>query len=111
MAYLGDTLMKAGRAADAKEILAKALRLDNDLRIAHFDLGIIEADDKNYAGAVKQFQEAIRVDPERSEAHYRLARIYQQMGRPADAAPEFALVKKLQEKKEVEPPVRLRRSQ
>jgi Tfp pilus assembly protein PilF len=103
--------MKAGRPAEAKEALRRAVGIDKDLRIAHFDLGILLTDEKSYDAAIQEFREAIRIDPKRSEAHYRLARLYQQLGRQAEAAPEFAMVKKLQEKSEEEAPVRLKHDQ
>ncbi|MEO7649278.1 MAG: hypothetical protein ABIZ80_02340, partial [Bryobacteraceae bacterium] len=40
---------------------------------------------------------AVRIDPELREAHYRLGRLYQQLGRGEDAHREMVLFRKLDE--------------
>ena len=55
------------------------------------------------AFALKEFQEAVRTSPDNYDAHYRLARIYRQLGRMEEAAKEFAIVQRLHEERKAEP--------
>jgi tetratricopeptide (TPR) repeat protein len=103
LAYFGDALMKTGRKKAALESLKNAIQLRSDLHVAHVDLGILNADSRQYEAAVTQFREAINSDPKNFDAHYRLARVYRELGRTAEADAEFAIVQKLHEKKTEEP--------
>src|SRR5260370_6983623 len=88
MAYLGDALMKAGKKSEAMELLQNAVTLDKNLRVAQFDLGILHAENKHTEPAIAAFREAIRIDPEREEAHSRLARLHQWLARTDEATLE-----------------------
>ena len=61
------------------------------------DLGTIYAEEKNIRGAIEQLQAAVKLDPKRYDAHYKLARLYRELGRTRDADVEFAIVAKLHE--------------
>ncbi len=98
-AYLGDVLMKATRNKEAAELLKKSIGLRNDLHVPHEDLAILYAESKHYDAAIAEFREAIRTDPTNFDSHYRLARLYRELGRRADADAEFAIVQKLHQKK------------
>jgi tetratricopeptide (TPR) repeat protein len=102
-AYLGDVLMKEGHTTEATEMLKKAIALRDDLHVAHMDLGILYSAEKQYGLAMTQFRAAARYDPTAFDAHYRLARLYGDLGRTKDADAEFAIVKKLHEKKNEDP--------
>jgi len=103
LAFLGDALMKMGRKEAALESLKNAIQLRFDLHVAHVDLGILDADSRHYEAAVTAFRQAINIDPKNFDAHYRLARVYRELGRTAEAEAEFAIVQKLHEKKTEEP--------
>ena len=107
-AYLGDAVMQGGRKAEAEELLKNAVKLQKNLRIAHLDLGILYAESRRYEPAVVEFREAVRIDPKDFAARYRLARLYQEMGRTAEADAEFAQVHKLHQKKDEQPLIKLR---
>jgi tetratricopeptide (TPR) repeat protein len=96
LAFLGDVEMRAGNEAQAKQHLSRALRPDGKIRLAHLDLGILLADRQPQAAAA-HFQEAIRFDPRKTDAHYRLARLWLSMNRKPEADAELARVKRLQE--------------
>jgi tetratricopeptide (TPR) repeat protein len=108
MAYLGDAVMQAGRKTETLELLKRAVELQRNLRVAHFDLGIVYAENQDYEPAIAELREAIRIDPTGFAAHYRLARLYQELGRTAEADAEFAEVHKLHQKKDEEPLIKLR---
>jgi tetratricopeptide (TPR) repeat protein len=46
--------------------------------------------------AVAELREAERLDPARADAHYRLGRVYEAMGRRREAQAELAIVKRLE---------------
>ncbi len=48
---------------------------------------------------LRELREAARLDPSRADAHYRLAQVYQSMGRAADAKTEREVVMRLHEKR------------
>ena len=98
LTYLGEIALKQGDAAKANTLLCRAIALKSDIRLAHFDLGVIEADAKHNQEAEKEFKTAIRLAPEEADAHYRLARLYESMGRSADAQRELAVVKQLHQR-------------
>ena len=95
LAYLGDIALKQGDPAKAELLLRRAIALKGDLRVAHFDLGVIASDAKRYQQAEKEFTTAVRLAPQDADAHYRLARLYQASGRSVDAQRELAIVKQL----------------
>jgi tetratricopeptide (TPR) repeat protein len=101
-AYLGDTLMKVGRKQDALKLFQSARELRPDMRIAHFDLAILHAGDKQYDAAVEEYRRAIQIDPSSYDAHYRLGRLYNQLGRSAEAEKEFKIVQALEQNRHEE---------
>ena len=68
------------------------------VRIAALDLGTVRMQQKQYPAAVKEFQHAIRLDPNQTDAHYRLGRVYQAMGDKTAAEKEFAKTRELHQK-------------
>jgi tetratricopeptide (TPR) repeat protein len=107
IAYLGDIMMRDARREQALAMLKRAETLDNNLHVVHQDLGIYYQEEKQFDLALHEFQEAVRTAPDNYDAHYRLARIYKQMGQPANAEKEFAIVQKLHQKKDEEPLMRI----
>ena len=84
----------------AEPLLHKALQLQNEIRLAYFDLGCIYADQNKNQEAVAAFERAVKLDPTQPDAHYRLARLYTQLGQKQKAAQEFAKTKELHSKTE-----------
>ena len=83
--------------------MKKAEQLRPDLHIAHVNLAILYAEEKKYDAAITEFRKAIQIDPGSFDAHYRLARLYRELGRTAEANAQFAIVQKLHQKKTEEP--------
>ena len=71
---------------------------EKNLHIAHLDLGRIYEKRKEYPQAVAALKEAIRIEPSRADAHYRLALTYQAMGKTKEAEAESKLAQQLQAK-------------
>ena len=98
-AWLADVLIRRNDFQKAKPLLDKALSIDPRVRIAHLDLGIFFAQDKQYDRAIEALKEAIRLDDSRTDAHFRLARVYKDAGKPSESAAELAIVRRLREQK------------
>jgi tetratricopeptide (TPR) repeat protein len=90
---------KRGRAAEASRVnkdkisalLKRAKSLDPKFPDAPFQLGVIEVEEQKYTEAVREFQEAVRLKPDFTEAHYHLAQAYSHLGEKASASREYAL--------------------
>jgi tetratricopeptide (TPR) repeat protein len=97
-AYLGDIEMKNNNPEGALTLLQKSIQLKSDLRIAQVDRGRILTEQKRYDEAIAAFRRAIELDPEESDAHYRLGRVYQLIGKIPDSQKEFAKVSEIHDK-------------
>jgi len=98
MAYLADTELRNGDAEKALDLLQKAVRLNRDIRIVHLDLGIVYAQQKRNQEALAEYRAAIKLDPEQTDAHFRLGRLYQVMGNTVAANQEFEKVRTIHQK-------------
>jgi tetratricopeptide (TPR) repeat protein len=98
LAYLGDTEMKRNDPEKALPLLNKAIQLKNDIRIAYLDTGAILMEQKHYQEALTALRRAEKLDPTQPDAHYRLGRLYREMGNAAASQREFAKVRELHEK-------------
>lgn len=99
LAYLGDCELKSGDLSRSREHLLSSISIQDALWITHFDLGKMATDQREYSNAVKQFERAIELDPERPEAHYRLAQAYRQSGNEIAARRQLEIVSRLHEHK------------
>lgn len=98
LAYLGDIAMKENDPEKALPLLNKAVQLKSDLRIAYLDAGAILTGQKRYQEALAALQEAEKLDATEPDAHYRLGRLYREMGNAEASQREFAKVRELHEK-------------
>jgi tetratricopeptide (TPR) repeat protein len=97
-AYLADIAIRSNDDTTAAPLLAKAIQLQKDLRLAYFDLGVVDVDEKRNEDAVAAFQRAEQLDPSQPDAHYRLARVYMALGEKEKADQEFATTRNLHTK-------------
>ena len=68
------------------------------MRIAYVDLGAIYLEQKNYKAAEEVLFEAVRLDPDQPDSHYQLGRLYQALGKTAEAEKQLHKVRELHEK-------------
>lgn len=92
LGYLGDCLLKQGKTEEAVPWIRKSIAANDVLWITHYDLGVIAADKKEYASAIRQFRDAIHLDGKRAESHYRLAQVYRATGNKKAALAELRMV-------------------
>jgi tetratricopeptide (TPR) repeat protein len=100
LAYLGDLELKKNNPEKALPLLRQATHMRNDIRVAYLDIGMILSQQKKYPEALTALQHAEKLDPTQPDAHYRLARLYHDMGNAAASHQEYAKLKELQEKPE-----------
>lgn len=96
-AYLGDIALSDGKDSAAERMLRKTLAMDPTVRIAHYDLGVICVQASNPSEAIKHFESAVDLDPQRADAYYQLARVYGKLGKREQQRVLLARVKQLHE--------------
>lgn len=95
MAYLADSNVRLNRSEVARPILERAMRLNPRLELPYLDLGILDAAVGRNDNALRDFRAALRLNPDDVQIHWRMARLYQSMGRREEAKAEFAKTKGL----------------
>ncbi|MGB7189772.1 MAG: tetratricopeptide repeat protein [Acidobacteriaceae bacterium] len=95
LAYLADSNVRLNRPEVARPILERAMRLNPRLELPYLDLGILDAAAGRKENALGDFKAALRVNPNDVQIHWRMARLYQSMGRREEAKVEFAKTKNL----------------
>lgn len=89
LAYLADANMKINRPETALPLIQKAIRINPGMELPHLDLGILYADAGHRDGALRELKLAAKLSPTDVKVHWRLARLYQAMGRKDEANAEF----------------------
>ena len=92
--------MKGGSPAElmpkAKDALLKALALDDTLALAHTSLAwVMEVFDWDWTGSEREFQKAMRLDPNDATAHHRYAIHLVAMGRLPEALEQMKEAQRL----------------
>jgi Tfp pilus assembly protein PilF len=75
---------KAGAPDQAEKCLAKAIKIAPDNAAAHFNLGLLKAEQKRGREAERELREAFRLDPKMAQAAYNLC-ILTAKDRPGEA--------------------------
>jgi tetratricopeptide (TPR) repeat protein len=78
-------------AREAARLIEKAIALKGDLGEAYFELGCLMDRKKDYPRAAELLEKSIHLKADDPVAHYRLARVYLQLGKKEKAVAEFAL--------------------
>jgi tetratricopeptide (TPR) repeat protein len=97
-AYLGDIALKGQENDQARALSKHALRLFPDIRIAHYDLGVLASEEGNYAEAAAELKEAIRLDPKEADEHFRLMQVYRKPGKGKAGSSRAERVSEIQQK-------------
>ncbi len=88
----------AAALAQMRSLLEKAVGLDPQLSAAYLQLGILDAEQQDFAAAVACYQRTIQIDPEMEEAHYRLGVAYGRTGDKLQSQKELDIHEKLAKK-------------
>lgn len=70
----------SGDKEAAKAQYVKAIQENDSVADAYCNVGILEAQDNNYAKAIDFFTRCLKHDPRHYEAHYNLANLYAEVG-------------------------------
>jgi tetratricopeptide (TPR) repeat protein len=79
-----------------ESLLQKSIALDGKLAEAHLQLGILYADQHEYARSFPEYTRAVELDPNLPDAHYRLGQYYVRAGEKERAQQEFQTFQQLQ---------------
>lgn len=80
----------------AETYLEKAVELDPKLDKAVLQLGVVQAEEGDFATAIGSYQRAIEINPRVGEAHYRLALAYRRSGEESKARQEIEKYKEIE---------------
>jgi len=76
-------------------LLRRAVMLDPRMAKAFFELGVLLADQQRYPEAIRNLRRAAELQPDLSQARYRLAQLYQRTGQKDLAARELEVFRQL----------------
>ena len=80
---------------EAEALLRKSLALQDKFWESHFELALLLEQKRDFAGAAAELERAVQLHPQNPTPHYRLARIYDRLGKSEQAQFERALHEKL----------------
>ena len=89
--YFGE-LMRGQRARASFRQNLEAATLNPADASAHYNLGLLHAQRREFDAARERFKRAIEIDPEETDAHYQLGRIARTQGRLPEAIAHFGEV-------------------
>jgi tetratricopeptide (TPR) repeat protein len=81
----------------ARNLLEKALAINERDAASHFELGTVFERTQRYADAAREFERAATLSPDDAATHYRLSRVYDRLGKPDAARAERARHAQLEE--------------
>ena len=91
----GKALAFGGKRNEAEARLRKSIAENEKFWESHFELGAVLEAKRDLPGAAKEFSRAVELSPKSATVHYRLARIYDRLGKTEEARAEHALHEKL----------------
>jgi protein O-mannosyl-transferase len=87
--YLGFSLARERKYAEAIDHLTEALRLNSDYVEAHLNLGLVLDVQERFQESIGHFSEALRIDPRCAEAHAHWAMALSRKGLLREAAKHY----------------------
>ena len=89
LTYLADADLKMNYPKAALPLIERVIRMDPKVELAHLDWGILYANAGRRDDALRELKVAAKLSPNDVNVHWRLARLYQAMGRKDEADAEF----------------------
>ncbi|MGH9501278.1 MAG: tetratricopeptide repeat protein [Terriglobales bacterium] len=100
--YYAMSLWKGKRAQDPgldlqqiESLLKTAIALDPKYPEAHLQLGNLYSDQNKYADSIPEYERALELSPDLSDAHYRLGQAYVRTGKKERAQEQFKVYQQL----------------
>lgn len=90
-----DRASEKDRIAEEESLLTNAVHLEPKYAAAYLQMGIVHAKQGKNEVAVSDYQQAIRIDTELEEAHFRLAQAYRKLGQNDKSTDEFQIYEQL----------------
>jgi len=87
----------AGSEAKIESLLKRAVTLDPNYADAFFQLGVLYADERKYPEAIEQYEQALKINPNAVNTHYRLGQALARHGDQTRAQEEFAVFERLRQ--------------
>ncbi len=84
-------------AQTALDLVQKSIALKGDEADSHYVAGVLLERKREFAKAASELERSIQLNQNDAAAHYRLARVYDRLGRKEDAEQQRALHEKLSE--------------
>ena len=97
---IAEILRKDRQLDEARKHFLRALELSPNFAEARVGLANIYVAENHFDLALKELYEAVREQPENSNAHYTRMVVYRDLGRTEDAQRELAIFKDLEARKE-----------
>ncbi len=85
----------AANLSQVKSLLKRTLRLNPKYIDAYLQLGLLYFSQRNFRAAIDQYTQALKIDPNIADAHYRLGQALARTGDTAHAQQEFAIFDRL----------------
>lgn len=95
LVYLADTFIRMNQPERAQPLLEKAARRDPRFEMTYLEMGILDSQSGQNQEALRELRRAAALDPNDVQVHWRLARVYQAMGKKQEANIEFNKTKAL----------------
>ncbi|HET7102177.1 MAG TPA: tetratricopeptide repeat protein [Terriglobia bacterium] len=95
-------LGREANPAAIEPLLKTAVRLDPRMAGPYLQLGILRFEAHRYTEAIRMYERAIKLQPDLSEAHYRLGQALARAGEKARASQESKLYGRLRKKEDLE---------
>jgi tetratricopeptide (TPR) repeat protein len=83
--------LMVGHPDQAEALLRKSIARNGEFWESHFELGVLLDQRERFEDAAREMRRCIELNPEDPVPHYRLARLYDRLGRTAEARAEREL--------------------
>jgi len=87
--YLADSDIQLDKIDEAKALLETVVKKDPEVEMGRLDLGIVYSKENRQEDALRELRAAAAIKPEDVNVHWRLGRLYREMGKTAEAKSEF----------------------
>ena len=84
--------------ATIESLLRESISRNEEFWESHYELGVLLEKKREFLAAEQHLERAVALNPNSSKPHYRLARVYQRLGKSKEARRERELHKKIAER-------------